>query len=739
MNQNSEKKTELLAPAGSFHILKAVVQAGADAVYAASSQFGARAYATNFTTEEFIEAIDYSHLRGKKLYLTLNTLLKDCEVEELLYEYLLPFYEAGLDGVIVQDLGVMRFIQDTFPLLPIHASTQMTITGALGAQLLLDAGCSRIVTARELSLNEIAEIYQKTHAEIETFVHGALCYCYSGQCLFSSILGGRSGNRGRCAQPCRLPYGWSKDGKNFSQKEEYLLSPKDLCAIDLIPQMIQSGVHSFKIEGRMKQAEYAAGVTKIYRHYLDYYEADPSAFYEVSKEDHEKLLWLGNRSGFTQGYLTQYNGKNMITKNKPSHEKGTELPTSVEPLLRVDMESKEKIKGILILSKDFPARLMIEYKEISLEVMGEIVQQAQKQPMKEETIREKMQKTGNTPFQFESLEIKMESDIFIPVGGLNQLRRQALDELFQKLMTPYQRTSCTFDSTKHPIKENSKISSVSEKESLRILVETKEQLAFALKVPEAERIYLEQFICSRDQFVLELTQWVHKIHTQNKECYLAMPYVLRSASASWFQKVFPSLSKIGVDGFLIRNLEELQLLKNNGIPAAQIQADYGLYSFSNLSVQKLSQLGIMQLTLPVELNVHELQEHSCRESELIIYGRQPLMLSAQCLWKNTEGCTKIPEIHYLKDRYHKLFPIKNRCEDCYNIIYNTSPLSLFHHGKTIQSLGVLGVRISFTTEGEEEMRQAITYYRQSFLQDNVLKKESYWKDFTNGHFKRGVE
>lgn len=265
MKDKKVRKTELLAPAGSFEILRAVVNAGADAVYCAGNRFGARAYANNFTEEEMISAIDFMHLKDKKLYMTVNTLLKEKELEKELYDYLCPYYEAGLDAVIVQDLGVMHFIREQFPNLPIHASTQMTITGAYGAELMLQAGCSRIVTARELSLTEIQDIYEKTGAEIESFVHGALCYCYSGQCLLSSMIGGRSGNRGRCAQPCRLPYELFEDKSQAALakkgKESYLLSPKDLCTIDMIPELIQHGVHSFKIEGRMKQAEYAAGVT----------------------------------------------------------------------------------------------------------------------------------------------------------------------------------------------------------------------------------------------------------------------------------------------------------------------------------------------------------------------------------------------------------------------------------------------------------------------------------------------
>lgn len=305
-------KAELLAPAGSMEGLKAVINAGADAVYIGGTMFGARAYADNPDTGEMLEAIDYTHIHGKKLYMTVNTLLKNRELYGQLYDFMAPFYSQGLDGVIIQDLGVLDFLKKEFPGLPLHASTQMAITGPRGAELLREAGVSRIVTARELSLKEIEEIHRQTGMEIESFVHGALCYCYSGMCLFSSMLGGRSGNRGRCAQPCRLPYSAYEGEKVLnSQKDAYLLSPKDMCTIELLPEILKAGVYSLKIEGRMKRPEYGAGVTAIYRKYLDLLEKNPKA-YKVEQEDYRQLLDLYQRDGFNQGYYRQHNGRNMM-------------------------------------------------------------------------------------------------------------------------------------------------------------------------------------------------------------------------------------------------------------------------------------------------------------------------------------------------------------------------------------------------------------------------------------------
>ena len=312
-------KVELLAPAGSYESMTAAYKAGADAVYLGGMKFGARAFADNLDTERMKEAIDYAHMRGKKLYLTVNTLLKQRETEEL-YDYLLPFYREGLDAVIVQDFGVFQMVKEAFPDMDIHASTQMTVTGVRGAAWLKERGASRVVTARELSLEEIHQIYEQVPVEIESFVHGALCFCYSGQCLLSSMIGGRSGNRGRCAQPCRLPYQLYEDGRQISSKNQpYLMSPKDMCTLDLIPDLIENGVYSFKMEGRMKKPEYTAGITEIYRTYIDRYLEYGRKQYKVSKEDRAVLMDLYNRGGFSTGYYRQHNGKDMMSMERPNH------------------------------------------------------------------------------------------------------------------------------------------------------------------------------------------------------------------------------------------------------------------------------------------------------------------------------------------------------------------------------------------------------------------------------------
>lgn len=321
-------KVELLAPAGSYESMVAAYRAGADAVYIGGTKFGARAFADNLDTERMKEAIDYAHLRGRKLYLTVNTLVKEKEIEDV-YEYLLPFYREGLDAVIVQDFGVFQLVREAFPNMDLHASTQMTVTGVRGAAWLKERGAARVVTARELSMDEIRQIHDHVPVEIESFVHGALCFCYSGQCLLSSMIGGRSGNRGRCAQPCRLPYQLYEEGRQISRDgQPYLMSPKDMCTLDLIPDLIENGVYSFKMEGRMKKPEYTAGITAVYRKYIDRYLQNGKKGYQVSAEDRGILMDLYNRGGFSNGYYRQHNGRDMMSMERPNHW-GTEAAKPV--------------------------------------------------------------------------------------------------------------------------------------------------------------------------------------------------------------------------------------------------------------------------------------------------------------------------------------------------------------------------------------------------------------------------
>ena len=749
------KELELLAPAGSLKTLKAVIHAGADAVYLGGSMFGARAYANNFNEEELLEAIRFGHIHGRKIILAVNTLLKEYELGQL-HDYLRPYYEAGLDAVIVQDMGVMEFIKTHFPNLPIHTSTQMTITNAEGARLLKEQGVERVVTAREMSLEEIGRIHDEVGVELESFIHGALCYCYSGQCLFSSIIGGRSGNRGRCAQPCRLSYEVLQGEKSLTGHHAIpILSLKDMCTLPFLYELADHGVYSFKIEGRMKTPEYAAGVVSIYRKYMDSY-LDGSRI-PVEKKDIRALLELGNRGGFTNGYYYHHNDSDMLSGESASHNKSEGVLQDNIRREYVDTELKEKIKGKLILNKECLAKIEVQYGKIKVSYQGDMVLVAQNRPLTEEVVTEKITKTGNTPFVFENLEVTMDDDIFMPVNQLNQLRRGALEALEEALLKPYERTlpelvetsSAETDrqTTGNAIKEKQisgqSLSQTSGQQSagssteVRVLIEDAEQLPAVLKADFVDTVYLDCMLYTRGNLIRKLSEDIDRIHTSGKKAFYVFPFIFRQQTSLFYEEIMPELKKLPLDGIMVRSLDEIAFIKEWGNENWQKVSDSNLYTYSNETAEYFYRLGMIQDTIPVELNRKEILRRENSRSEMIIYGRLPLMITAQCIHKNTLGCMHQPDVLNLKDRYSVHFPVKNFCPECYNVIYNSLPVCLFKEDVTVKKIAPAAVRLSFTTETEEEAEQILTIYGDIYKNGGILGQLP--MECTNGHFKRGVE
>lgn len=749
------KELELLAPAGSLKTLKAVIHAGADAVYLGGSMFGARAYANNFNEEELLEAIRFGHIHGRKIILAVNTLLKEYELGQL-YDYLHPYYEAGVDAVIVQDMGVMEFIKTHFPNLPIHTSTQMTITNVEGARLLKEQGVERVVTAREMSLEEIQRIHDEVGVELESFIHGALCYCYSGQCLFSSIIGGRSGNRGRCAQPCRLSYEVLQGEKSLTGHHATpILSLKDMCTLPFLYELADHGVYSFKIEGRMKTPEYAAGVVSIYRKYMDSY-LDGSRI-PVEKKDIRALLELGNRGGFTNGYYYHHNDSDMLSGESASHNKSEGVLQDNIRREYVDTELKEKIKGKLILNKECPAKIEVQYGKIKVSYQGDMVLVAQNRPLTKEVVTEKITKTGNTPFVFENLEVTMDDDIFMPVNQLNQLRRGALEALEEALLKPYERTlpelvetsSAETDrqTTGNAIKEKQisgqSLSQTSGQQSadssteVRVLIEDAEQLPAVLKADFVDTVYLDCMLYTRENLIRKLSEDIDRVHASGKKAFYVFPFIFRQQTSLFYEKIMPELKKLPLDGIMVRSLDEIAFIKEWGNENWQMVSDSNLYTYSNEASEYFYRLGMMQDTIPVELNRKEILRRENSRSEMIIYGRLPLMITAQCIHKNTLGCMHQPKMLNLKDRYSVHFPVKNFCSECYNVIYNSLPVCLFKEDVTVKKIAPAAVRLSFTTETEEETEQILTIYGDIYKNGGILGQMP--MECTNGHFKRGVE
>lgn len=751
-----KNQLELLAPAGSYDIFRAVLNAGADAVYVGGGQFGARAYANNFSEEELLRAIDEAHIHGKQLYLTVNTLLKEEELEAQLYDYLRPYYEQGLDAVIVQDMGAFQFIREYFPKMDIHTSTQMTICNRYGAEMMKELGATRVVTAREMSFAEIKDIADHVDIEIESFVHGALCYCYSGQCLLSSMLGGRSGNRGRCAQPCRLPYEVYDAKRKKIACEPFVLSPKDLCTIEDIPKLAESGIFSFKIEGRMKQAEYAAGVVSVYRRYIDRYFEYGAKDYHVSKEDMQKLYDFGNRSGFTKGYYEKHNGKDMITFQKPNHAKGNE---ALQEKVREEFcrgEIKEKINGNLILSQDSSAILDVTLGDLRYTACGDVVQPALKQPLSMEKVRENMEKTGNTPFEFENLTIAMRDAIFLPMKSLNQLRRDALEGL-EKFCVEQFRRETTVDTEnmqcwkkaeafRRASVEQADRAGIKAQESktgtpekyLSALAEQRCQLQPLLESELVSDIYLDQGCYRRKDLWEEVKEDAAKIHAAGKKAYYVFPSVFRKNASDFYLGSLKKLNGCSVDGVVVKSLDAVWFV-HRYLPQMPMILDQGLYTYNHRAQEILREFCTIRMTAPYELNRGELKKRDNTDSEVVLYGYLPLMTSAQCVHANTGKCDTTSVVTCLKDRYGKFFPVKNNCMECYNTIYNTTPLMLFGYGKELQKADFSSFRLNFTVESEEEVRQILAIYETVFYEGRKNLADVYQGEYTNGHYKRGVE
>ena len=696
---------ELLAPAGNINIFKAVIEAGADAVYVGGSMFGARAYANNFDEEELLYAIDYAHLKGVKVYLTVNTLLKNDEIEKL-YDYLLPFYERGLDAVLVQDLGALKLIHDRFPDLAIHTSTQMTVTGIDGVRFLKQFGVQRVVMAREVSLAEMKEIHEKCGMEIEAFVHGALCYSYSGQCLFSSMLGGRSGNRGRCAQPCRLPYCVG------NKKDTYILSLKDMCGIKDLQKLKESGVYSLKIEGRMKQAGYASGVVAYYRRYID-------SMKEVSDKDYKNIAGLGNRCGFTDKYYFEHNGTDMVTFEKPNFvsDASDELPQF----------SKVKIQGKLTLKEAEPGALTVSCGGYRFTSYMDPVSHALKAPAERKNVAERISKTGDTPFEFENIDITMDNDIFVPNGALNKLRREAIEGLQNEILMQYKRTASASYGWKS--KKTSEIKPSGDPKMIASVRDGK-QLYRLLEYDNISEIYIDSSKYGRRDFVKEFSDDVFCVNNAEKKAYLALPVIFRRSTRDYFETISDQLKKIDFEGFIVRNYEEFFWVKTR-FAGKKIVTDHNMYKYNDMAKSMFFDNGADADTMPLELNQKEINRRNNKGSQMIIYGYYPLMVSAQCVHKNSYKCDRTPQITYLKDRYNKIFPVWNNCSECYNIIYNSCPTVLFNNMQKIKNAGIDALRLDFTFEKPEEIDTVMAAF-ESNSADGI-------KEYTNGHFKRGVE
>ncbi len=833
---------ELLAPAGSMEAFRGALAAGADAFYLAGEQYGARAYAANFTREEILVALRKAHLFGKRIYLTVNTLTRQSELPGLV-EFVTGLAEEGnLDGVIVQDLGVLCALRKACPGLSLHASTQMSVTGAEAARFLKEQGVCRVVPARELSLEEIRTLREETGMELETFIHGAMCYCYSGKCLFSSLIGGRSGNRGRCAQPCRLPYSIQDaqgkavrigtKGKGKAQEETYPLSMKDLCTLDILPELIEAGISSFKIEGRMKKPEYAAGVTAIYRKYIDRYMAakkkGKEQTWQVDPGDRVLLQKLYLRTELNTGYYHQKNGPGMVTMGKPGYL-GAE-----ESLLKEIREKyltggpKIPVKGETVLKPGEPARLRLEIDSSShkaaaeydaeekkksalfAEVIGDAVQPAKSRPMEEEEVRKRLLKTGDTPFVFADLKVRMQGEIFLPVASLNALRREGLQALEDVLLRHNEQAMRrekqeadrrnatvllenvavlqeTAENTGNKAAEddiqNAAVSECfneeyaeigvfpTEKETVQetdvrqllwAQVVNADQWKVACAHPDVAGVIDDSglFLGTSDDSFPETEDRNSGIKASETDkttaggkkplILLGLPYVYRSFHHKWMEKAWQALESGHYNGALVRTLEELQFLREHHYRGIMI-ADSGLYQWNRESRELLLDFCTDGL-YPLELNRRELQQvfgadsakaagrDVQRQGILTVYGRLPMMVTANCIRKTAGQCDgRETGFLSLTDRMGEKLPVRCFCGFCTNLIYNSVPLSLHSFRKDPFLRGCRVLLCGFTTEKELEMQDVLDWYGGMIRGQEMTGETFPVERYTTGHYRKGAE
>ncbi len=784
-------KIELLAPAGSMESLIAAINNGADAIYLGGNKFSARAYASNFDNETMMKAVDYAHSYNVKVYVTINTILKQSELKEAL-KYAGYLYEIGVDAIIIQDLGLVKLIRDVYPDFELHASTQMTIHNAEGALYFREKGMQRIVLSRELTVDEIKYISKDLGIETEIFVHGALCVCYSGQCLMSSMIGGRSGNRGRCAQPCRMQY--TLKGENFGERKAYLLSPKDTCFIDDMDAIIKSGTSSLKVEGRMKKPEYVAGVTRNYRKAID--KVLVNTKFDLQK-GRQELAQLFNREGFAKAYLYKNVGKDMMSYNYPkntgvyigqvSNSGEVKLEASVSlgdgirfnddgftlsKILNNNNKVKEAFKGETVklfptggykkgyklykmsdkklydeLNDDLkpykrkinltgeiefkvnaPLCIKAKYNKKEYRVYGEMVEEATNKPLTRERVEEALRKSGEIPYKFDKIFFDIFDDGFIRISSINNLRRELFEKILKEEISSYRRKR-----TEGTIKEyNAKC-----QENLGYIYSciTKDQLKALLEDDKAQNIALDIFF-SRQKHALNKNDLKNLYETsKDKNIYLKVPSIIKQEFNS-IVKIIDEL-KPYIKGIITSNAGIIKIYKDKLF----IIGDYKLNIFNKEAAEFYAQdVDIPFLSL--ELNrkeIKELMKHTNCNMGINIYGKTELMISEYCPMGSTFGnksskkeCSGVcmKDNFKLIDRMNESFTVLGD-NSCRSYILNSISTNLIDEMEELKSFNISNFRVDFKDESYDEVKDVLNQITRKAKNEN--------NKYTKGHYKRGVE
>ncbi len=724
---------ELLSPAGEYSSFLGAINAGADAVYLAGNMYGARASAVNFSNEELIKAIRYAHLFNRKVFLTVNTLTKNNELENL-KEFLNPLYQSGLDAVIVQDIGVFKYIKETFKDLDIHVSTQAVVTSKYGAEFYKKLGAARVVLARELTLPEVKKI-TSTGIETECFIHGAMCYSYSGMCLFSSFLGGNSGNRGRCKGPCRQPY-------VLDDKESYILSLADMNTVEIIDRLINAGIYSFKIEGRLKSPSYAAGVTAIYRKYIDYCLENPGKELIISEEDKNILKTLYSRTSTGTGYYDRVSSRKMVTIKKGAYAKVDEALEKVVIEKYIDAPLKQKIKfefkAIPGENAVLKVYAVINGKEYSAEAVSEeIIETAQKAPTSEEDVLKQLKKLGNTDFELCECIITVDNS-FVPSSLVNKLRREAVEmleiEIYNSGLDSKNESASNSDENLFEFVNNALEADTAtndKKSENRAFVKTIEQFKYILN-----NDFYDSVVINKD--IIGKAESKELISKSGKALYIELPPVLRSLNLSEFEDLIDfAKGNDLIKGVYVNQYDAYELLKEKSF-SKEICSNVNIYSYNNMSASLNSKL-FDEITAPLELSLYDIPEIN-KSFSFLMYGRAPLMHTANCVLKTTGKCRKglsdKENFVTLKDRLGVDFKVYIQCDDslCFNTIYNSKPTSLHKYFNRLKDRHLRCFIFSFTDENTNDIEKITDFFENVF---NGINSEPPY-DFTAFHMKNGI-
>ncbi len=686
---------ELLAPAGSRAALHAAVQSGADAVYLGGSEFGARYSAENFSIEEMKTWVDYCHLYGIDVHVTVNTLIKEKEIEKFT-EYIKELNNIGVDALIVQDIGAAQIIKKTIPDMVLHASTQMTVTSLEGVKYLENIGFSRVVLARELSEKEIEHICKNAKAEIEVFVHGAICMCYSGQCLMSSILGGRSGNRGRCAQPCRLPYELVEKGKGTVNG--YLLSPKDMALVNELGTLKRIGVKSLKIEGRLKRAEYVSAVVGIYRKYLDNGR-------EVSKQDMRELLDAFSRTGFTDGYFKGNLGKNMMSHDTPGNSSENKFTEDAKKRAAENANIRKIPVNIIgTLKKDAPLELTIYDNDGNYAyAQGTLNSEtALQKPMDKKRLTEQLLKLGSTPFECDEISVEIEDGITVPVKEINSVRREAVERLIEE----------------RQYRDKGRVTDFSLPEINR---------------ENADEIELSAEVTNKEQFDAAVKHGIKKIYVPTDIIGTLNTGTLKGIEIITKASEIFCEEKVTTDGVLVSSPAAAYKYKNK-----KIYGDFRLNVFNSMTAQHFADFETV--TVSPELNMHEIREianNTTAKLEVIAYGHIPLMIMKNCPVKAAGKCQQGKMIYKLRDRKNEEFPVV--CTNgCRAKILNSKPIFMADKIDDLKKLKINSIRLIFTVEKFSQCDKIIDVYKRA-LRGEKIDNDFAENSYTRGHFYRGVQ